>query len=47
MWTHIVPSGLLARGLYHVKSKFTDDDKNNLLDWEWSFQIKKDWNSDD
>eukprot|EP01137_Pigoraptor_chileana_P006758 Opistho-2@51423 len=37
------PSGMLARGKYDVKSKFIDDDKNNHLDWEWSFEIKKDW----
>ncbi len=37
------PSGVIARGLYTVKSKFTDDDKNIYLEWEWTLQIKKDW----
>jgi len=38
------PSGMLARGTYTVKSLFTDDDKHEHLKWEWSFEIKKDWN---
>jgi len=37
------PSGMLARGHYNVKSLFTDDDNNEHLKWEWSFDIKKDW----
>ncbi|KAI8636697.1 hypothetical protein BD408DRAFT_355156 [Parasitella parasitica] len=37
------PSGMLARGDYTVKSKFVDDDKNIHMEWEWGFQIKKDW----
>lgn len=37
------PKGMLARGDYKVKSKFLDDDKNIHLQWEWSFEIKKDW----
>ncbi len=37
------PAGLLHRGTYVVKSKFSDDDKNSILEWEWSFQLKKDW----
>uniref|UniRef100_A0AAX7VWF6 Rho GDP-dissociation inhibitor 1 n=1 Tax=Astatotilapia calliptera TaxID=8154 RepID=A0AAX7VWF6_ASTCA len=37
------PKGMLARGTYHIKSKFTDDDKNDHLSWEWSLAIKKDW----
>ncbi|KOB74789.1 putative Rho GDP-dissociation inhibitor [Operophtera brumata] len=37
------PSGLMARGSYTVNSLFTDDDKNIHLQWEWSFEIKKDW----
>ncbi|CAG9817801.1 unnamed protein product [Phaedon cochleariae] len=37
------PSGLLARGSYTVSSLFTDDDKNEHLKWEWTFEIKKDW----
>uniref|UniRef100_A0A3P9I2A6 Rho GDP-dissociation inhibitor 1 n=1 Tax=Oryzias latipes TaxID=8090 RepID=A0A3P9I2A6_ORYLA len=38
------PKGLLARGHYVIKSKFTDDDKHNHLSWEWNLNIKKDWN---
>ncbi|XP_029014175.1 rho GDP-dissociation inhibitor 1 isoform X2 [Betta splendens] len=37
------PTGLIARGTYNIKSKFTDDDKHNHLSWEWSLTIKKDW----
>lgn len=37
------PKGMLARGTYNIKSKFTDDDKNDHLSWEWSLAIKKDW----
>lgn len=37
------PSGMLARGTYSVKSLFTDDDKNEHLKWDWTFEIKKDW----
>lgn len=37
------PSGLIARGSYTIKSKFTDDDKNDHLSWEWKLDIKKDW----
>ncbi|CAG0919265.1 unnamed protein product [Notodromas monacha] len=37
------PSGMVARGHYTVKSLFTDDDNNEHLKWEWSFEIKKDW----
>ncbi|XP_038047610.1 rho GDP-dissociation inhibitor 1-like [Patiria miniata] len=38
-----LPAGLLGRGDYIVKSKFTDDDKNIYLEWEWSFSVKRDW----
>lgn len=38
-----MPTGLLTRGTYTVKSLFTDDDKNEHLKWEWSFELKKDW----
>lgn len=38
------PQGMMARGTYSVTSLFTDDDKNEHLKWEWSFDIKKDWN---
>lgn len=40
-----MPSGMLARGTYGVKSLFTDDDKHEHLKWEWSFEIKKDWDN--
>lgn len=38
-----MPSSLLARGTYTVKSCFTDDDNNQHLKWEWAFELKKDW----
>ncbi|XP_036946211.1 rho GDP-dissociation inhibitor 1 [Acanthopagrus latus] len=37
------PKGMIARGCYNVKSKFTDDDKHDHLSWEWCLSIKKDW----
>ncbi|XP_072225650.1 rho GDP-dissociation inhibitor 1 [Leuresthes tenuis] len=37
------PKGMLARGTYNIKSKFTDDDKHDHLSWDWSLAIKKDW----
>ncbi|XP_059200108.1 rho GDP-dissociation inhibitor 1-like [Centropristis striata] len=37
------PKGLVARGNYVIKSKFTDDDKHDHLSWEWNLNIKKDW----
>ncbi|TKS69294.1 Rho GDP-dissociation inhibitor 1 [Collichthys lucidus] len=37
------PKGVLARGNYEIKSKFTDDDKHDHLSWEWNLNIKKDW----
>lgn len=37
------PSGMIARGTYTIKSLFTDDDKKKHLQWEWSLEIKKDW----
>lgn len=37
------PKGMIARGHYQVKSKFLDDDKNSYLEWDWAFDIKKDW----
>ena len=37
------PKGMLARGHYIAKSKFVDDDKNCHLEWEWAFDITKDW----
>ena len=37
------PTGMMSRGHYTMKSKFTDDDKNPILEWEWSLDIKKEW----
>lgn len=37
------PKGMLARGSYNIRSKFTDDDKTDHLSWEWNLTIKKDW----
>ncbi|TNM96763.1 hypothetical protein fugu_014919 [Takifugu bimaculatus] len=37
------PKGMLARGTYAIKSKFTDDDKHDHLSWEWNLTIKKEW----
>ncbi|KAL4657899.1 rho GDP-dissociation inhibitor 1-like [Arapaima gigas] len=37
------PKGMMARGTYNIKSKFTDDDKHDHLSWEWNLNIKKDW----
>jgi Rho GDP-dissociation inhibitor len=39
------PSGMLARGHYDAVSQFIDDDKNIHLKFEWSFDIKKDWDA--
>ncbi|XP_077395089.1 rho GDP-dissociation inhibitor 1 isoform X2 [Festucalex cinctus] len=37
------PKGMMTRGTYNIKSKFTDDDKHEHLFWEWSLIIVKDW----
>lgn len=37
------PSGMLARGHYNAISKFLDDDDHSHLQFEWSFDIAKDW----
>ncbi|XP_029446337.1 rho GDP-dissociation inhibitor 2 [Rhinatrema bivittatum] len=37
------PKGVLARGTYHNKSYFTDDDKHDHLSWEWNLCIRKEW----
>jgi len=42
--TEEAPSGYLARGHYEAKSKFVDDDNVTHIQWNWSFDIKKDWN---
>jgi hypothetical protein len=33
------PSGMLARGKYDARSKFTDDDGHSYLDFTWSFEV--------
>ncbi|XP_059834630.1 rho GDP-dissociation inhibitor 3 isoform X1 [Hypanus sabinus] len=38
------PRGIMVRGMYTMKSYFTDDDKSDHLHWEWKLNIKKDWN---
>ncbi|PYI14381.1 E set domain-containing protein [Aspergillus japonicus CBS 114.51] len=37
------PSGMLYRGHYNAISKFIDDDDHTHLQFEWSFDIAKDW----
>jgi Rho GDP-dissociation inhibitor len=37
------PKGMLARGHYTAISRFIDDDKKKHLEFEWSFDISKDW----
>merc|ERR1712038_394526 len=37
------PSGMMARGVYSVKSAFVDDDKVTHMDFDWKFEIAKDW----
>ncbi|SPN99890.1 probable rho GDP dissociation inhibitor [Cephalotrichum gorgonifer] len=37
------PSGMLARGHYNAISTFVDDDKKKHLEFEWSFDIAKEW----
>jgi len=37
------PSGMLARGKYTAQSSFVDDDKKRHLEFEWAFEIGKDW----
>ncbi|KAL8987932.1 MAG: hypothetical protein Q9177_002918, partial [Variospora cf. flavescens] len=37
------PSGMIARGHYEAVSRFADDDDNDHLRFEWSFDITKDW----
>jgi len=41
------PKGLLARGSYKAKSQFVDDDKHVHLEYEYAFNIKKDWVSNE
>ncbi|KAM8947763.1 rho GDP-dissociation inhibitor 1 [Pelodytes ibericus] len=37
------PKGLLSRGCYSMKSKFSDDDDAEHLSWDWNLTISKDW----
>ncbi|USP82850.1 uncharacterized protein yc1106_10124 [Curvularia clavata] len=37
------PSGALYRGHYKVLSEVVDDDKKTHLQFNWSYDIKKDW----
>lgn len=37
------PSGMLARGHYEAASRFVDDDDQDHLKFDWSFDIAKDW----
>lgn len=39
----VAPSGMIARGKYHMKSHITDDDKNTYYKWEWILEIVKEW----
>ncbi|XP_048141493.1 rho GDP-dissociation inhibitor 1-like isoform X2 [Rhodamnia argentea] len=39
------PSGMFARGSYTAKSKFVDDDNKCYLEINYTFDIRKDWNS--
>jgi Rho GDP-dissociation inhibitor len=39
----IAPSGMMARGKYHMKSHIIDDDKNVFAKWEWTLEISKEW----
>jgi Rho GDP-dissociation inhibitor len=34
---------MLARGHYNANSRFVDDDDHTFLQFEWSFDITKDW----
>jgi len=37
------PTGTIARGKYKAKSRYLDDDKQCHLEYEYCFQIAKDW----
>lgn len=39
----VTPSGMLARGHYTAKTLFLDDDGNVYLEYDYTFDIKKDW----
>jgi Rho GDP-dissociation inhibitor len=34
---------MLYRGTYDAFSRFMDDDKNEHLSFNWTFEIKKSW----
>lgn len=38
-----LPAGMLARGTVTIKSRFTDDDKNIIKQWQWKIKLAKDW----
>jgi Rho GDP-dissociation inhibitor len=40
------PHGMLYRGAYKGRHKFIDDDGQTHLEYEYGFNIKKDWNDD-
>ncbi|KAF2800071.1 E set domain-containing protein [Melanomma pulvis-pyrius CBS 109.77] len=37
------PSGMVGRGHYTATSKFVDDDNVTHLQFDWAFDVKKDW----
>lgn len=39
----VAPSGMLVRGEYSVNSSFVDDDKKTHLQFDWTFEIAKEW----
>ncbi|KAF3932334.1 hypothetical protein ABW19_dt0210201 [Dactylella cylindrospora] len=41
--TEEAPSGMLARGTYNIRSRFTDDDGKVHLEFDWTIEIKKGW----
>nr|XP_046272179.1 rho GDP-dissociation inhibitor 3 isoform X2 [Scatophagus argus] len=40
----LAPNGMMSRGQFEIHSHFSDDDKNVYLAWEWTLDVKKDWN---
>jgi Rho GDP-dissociation inhibitor len=34
---------MLARGKYKAVSKFIDDDNQTHLQFDWAFEVKKEW----
>lgn len=34
---------MMGRGHYDAVSRFVDDDNETHLQFEWSFEVKKDW----